>query len=133
MTIQLSTTVRNALLDSIESAVGTSAILKIWTGSLPVSPASSDSGMQLAEISLGSDWMNAASGGTKTKNGTWTDSSADNTGTAVHFRIYASDGVTCHMQGTVGVSSADLLVDSISFTAGQSFSVAGFTLTAPNP
>jgi hypothetical protein len=78
--------------------------------------------------------MAAASGGTKAKSGTWEDTSADNTGTAAHFRIYASDGTTCGAQGTVTVTGGggDMTVDSVSFTAGQAFSVTGFTLTAGN-
>jgi hypothetical protein len=76
--------------------------------------------------------MAAASGGTKDKSGTWTDSSADATGTAGHFRLYASDGTTCHAQGTVGTSGADMIVDNTSFATGQSFTVTTFTLTAGN-
>ena len=83
-------------------------------------------------ITLASDWAAAASGGTKAFSGLpVTDSSADNTGTAAHFRLYASDGTTCHMQGTVGTSASDLIVDSVSFTSGQAFNVTAWTLTAP--
>lgn len=78
--------------------------------------------------------MAAASGGTKAKNGTWEDTSADNTGTAAHFRIYASDGTTCHAQGTVTATGGggDMTCDNVSFAAGQAFSITGFTLTAGN-
>jgi len=78
--------------------------------------------------------MAAASGGTKALAGSWTDASADATGTAGHFRIYASDGVTCHAQGTVTLAGGggDMICDSLSFTAGQSFTVTSFTLTAGN-
>jgi hypothetical protein len=132
MTIQLSTSVRNALLDAIEVAVGTAAVLKIFTGSAPANPAAADSGTVLATLSLPSDWMSASSSGVKSKNGTWQDSSADNSGTAGHFRLYASDGTTCHLQGSVGTSSADMILDSVAFTSGQSFTVTAFQLTAPN-
>ncbi len=78
--------------------------------------------------------MADASGGSKAKSGTWTDSSADATGTAGHFRIYDSGGTTCHIQGTVTATGGggDMTVDSTSFTAGQSFTVNTFTLTAAN-
>jgi len=132
MTIQLSTAARNALLDAIETAVGTSAVLKIFTGSAPANPAAADSGTVLATLSLPSDWMAAASSGVKAKSGTWQDTSADNSGTAGHFRLYASDGTTCHLQGSVGTSGADMILDSVSFTSGQSFTVTAFQLTAPN-
>ena len=76
--------------------------------------------------------MAAASSGSKAKSGTWQDTSADATGTAAHFRIYDSGGTVCGLQGTVGVGSGDLQVDSTSFTSGQSFSITGFTITDGN-
>jgi len=134
LTLQLSTTVRNARLDAIETAIGTSAILRIRTGAVPASCATADSGTVLASCTLPSDWLAAASGGSKAKAGTWEDNSADNTGTAGHFRIYDSGGSTCHMQGTVTLTAGggDMTVDNTSFVAGQAFTVTGFTLTDGN-
>lgn len=134
MTLQYSEAVRNARLDVVESTISTAARLKIWTGSPPADCATADSGTLLADLTLPSDWMAAASGGTKAKSGTWEDTSADGTGTAGHFRIYESTATTCHMQGTVTVTSGggDMEVDNTSFNAGQSFSVTTFTLTAGN-
>lgn len=135
MTLQLSTTVRDAILNVIESTISTSPILRIRTGSVPATPATADSGTVLAELTLPSDWMAAASGGTKALSGTWQDASANATGTAGHFRIYDSSGTTCHMQGTVTATGGggDMTVDNTSFASGQSFTVTSFTLTAPNP
>ncbi len=132
MALQYSTTVNNARLDAIETAIGTSAILRIRTGSVPANCAAADTGTVLATINLPSDWMAAASSGTKAKSGTWQDASADATGTAAHWRIYDSGGTVCHMQGTYGTSGADMIGDSTSFTAGQSFTVNTFTITAAN-
>lgn len=134
MALQYSVAVRNAKLDAVETTIGTSAVLKIRTGSAPATCATADSGTVLASLTLPSDWMNAASSGSKTKNGTWEDTSADNTGTAEHFRLYASDGTTCHAQGTVTVTGGggDMTVDSVSFTSGQAFSITTFTLSAGN-
>lgn len=132
MSLQYSITVRNAKLDAVETAIGTSAVLKIRTGSVPATCATADAGTVLATLSLPSDWMAAASSGSKAMSGTWQDSSADATGTAAHFRIYASDGTTCHMQGTVGTSGTDMIVDNTSFASGQAFSVTSFTITAAN-
>lgn len=88
----------------------------------------------LASLTLPSDWMAAASSGSKAKSGTWEDTSADSAGTAAHYRLYASDGTTCHAQGTVTATGGggDMTVDNTSFAAGQSFTVTSFTLTAPN-
>lgn len=132
MALQYSVTVRNAKLDAVETAIGASAVLKIRSGTAPANCAAADAGTVLATINLPSDWMDAATGGTKSKAGTWTDASADATGTAGHFRLYASDGTTCHAQGSVGTSGTDMIVDNTSFAAGQSFTVTAFTLTAGN-
>jgi hypothetical protein len=48
--------------------------------------------------------MSPASGGLKSLLGTWSDPSADASGAPGHYRLYASDGVTCHLQGTCGVA-----------------------------
>ena len=134
MALQYSVTVRNAQLDAFETAIGTSAVLKIRTGLVPASCATADSGTVLATCSLPSDWMAAASSGSKAKSGTWEDTSADATGTAQHWRLYASDGTTCHAQGTVTVTSGggDMTVDNTSFASGQAFTVTSFTITAAN-
>jgi len=134
MAIQFSVGVRNARLDAIETTIGTSAVLKIRTGAAPANVATADSGTVLATLTLPSDWMAAASSGSKAKSGTWEDTSADATGTAGHFRVYASDGTTAHIQGTVTATSGggDMEVDNTSFASGQAFTVTGFTLTDGN-
>ena len=113
MSLQLSVTVRNARLDAIETAVGTSAVLKVWSGSVPANCAAADSGTLIASLSLPSDWLAAASSGSKAKSGTWQDLSCDNS-------------------GTCGTSGTDMIVDTASPTAGQSFTVSSFSLTDGN-
>ena len=134
MTLQISVAVRNAMLDTIESTIGTSAVLKIKTGAQPANCAAEDTGTVLATLTLPSDWMAAANAGSKALNGTWQDTSADATGTAAHFRVYASDGTTCHMQGSVTATGAggDMTLDNTSVAAGQSITISSFTLTAGN-
>jgi hypothetical protein len=135
MALQFSVAVRNARLDAVETAIGVSAVLKIRSGAAPANCAAADAGTVLATIALASDWMAAASAGAKAMSGLpVSDSSADNTGTAAHFRIYASDGTTCHMQGTITATGGggDLTLDNVSLAQGQSFSLTAFTLTDGN-
>lgn len=134
MAIKLSVAVRNARLDAIETAIGTAAILKIRSGAAPANISDADSGTVLATINLPSDYMAAASGGSKAKSGTWQDASADNAGTAAHWRLYASDGVTQHSQGSVTATGGggDMEVDNVVLAAGQTFTVTTFTLTDGN-
>ena len=132
--LQFSVAVRNARLDAIETAIGASAVVKIFTGPQPANCATANSGTVLATLSLPSDWMANASSGAKAKSGTWQDLSADNTGTAGYFRIYESTGITCHAQGDITATGGGgkMTVDNTSFATGQSFTITGFTLTDGN-
>lgn len=130
MALQFSGTYRDALLDQFESTVGTSAKLYIRTGAQPANCAAADSGTLIATLSLPSDWMAAASSGSKAKNGTWSGT-ASAAGTAAHFRIKDSGGTTCHMQGSVGQGSGDLSLDNTSIANGQTITISTFTLSAP--
>lgn len=136
MALQLSVAVRNARLDAIETTIGTDAVLKIYdlTAGAPANCAAAITGTVLATLSLPTDWMNAAASGEKTLKGTWSDSSADDTGTADFFRLFATDGTTCGAQGTVTLTAGggDMTVDNTSFVAGQTFTVTTFTLTDGN-
>lgn len=134
MALQKGTTLRNAQLDQIETTIGTAPILKIRTGAQPANCGTADAGTVLATLTLPSDWMAAASSGSKAKSGTWEDASADASGTAAHFRIYDSGGSTCHLQGSVTATGGggDMTVDNTSFASAQDFLVTGFTITAGN-
>lgn len=132
MAFQFSVAARNAALDALETAIGVSAVLKIRSGAAPATVATADSGTVLATMTLPSDWLAAASSGAKALAGSWTDASADATGTAAHFRIYASDGTTAHIQGTVTLTAGggDMTLDSVSITAAQAVTITSFTITA---
>ena len=134
MAVQLSIAVRNARLDAIETTIGTSAVLKIRTGAQPATCATADSGTVLATLNLPTDWMAAASSGSKSLSGTWQDLTADATGTAAHFRLYASDGTTCGLQGSVTATGGggDMTLDNTSIASGQAVSITSFTLTDAN-
>lgn len=127
--IQLSVQIRNARSDVTESTIGPGAILKIRTGTPPSSVAAADTGTVLVTISLPADWMNPASGGTKSKAGTWENLSADASGVAGHYRIYESDGVTPHLQGDITTTGGggSMTVADTTVTAGQEVRVTSYT------
>jgi hypothetical protein len=130
MAFQFSTAARNAWLDAIETAIGTTPVLEIRSGAVPANCAAADSGTLLASMTLPSDWSAAASGGSKALLGTWQDLSADATGTAGHFRI--KQGGTCHIQGSITMTGGggDMTLDNTSIATGQGITATGFTLTA---
>lgn len=134
MAVQLSVAVRNARLDAIETNIGTSAVLKIRSGAAPATCATADSGTVLATLNLPTDWMAAASSGSKALSGTWQDLTADATGTAGHFRIYDSGGTVCGIQGTITATAGggDMTLDNTSIASGQQVTVTTFTLTDAN-
>lgn len=134
MAVQLSTAVRNARLDAIETTTGASAILRIRTGAQPANCAAARTGTVLATLNLPADYFSAASGGVKSLLGTWTDAAADAAGTAGHFEFMDSAGSTCHIQGSVTATGGggDMTVDNVVFAAGQTFNVTTFTLTDAN-
>jgi hypothetical protein len=131
MALQYSTSLRNNQVDQIESTIGGAPKLRILTGSPPSNCASTQAGTLLVEITLPTDWLSAASGGAVSKNGTWSNT-ASATGTAGYFRIVDSSGTTCHMQGTVGTSSTDMIIDNTSINSGQTVTVTTFSITAGN-
>jgi hypothetical protein len=131
MAIQLAVLTRNARLDAIETEVGTTPVLKLFTGGQPANCAAANTGTELWSETCPSDWMAAASSGAKALSGTWQAAAID-TGTAAHFRLYASDGTTCKMQGSVGIGTGDLQLDNTSLASGQSVTITAFTLTDGN-
>ena len=134
MTIQLSTRVRNAKLDAMETTIGTAPLLRIYSGSMPATPATAPSGTLLAEMTLPSDWMAAAAAGAKAMAGTWQDGSANAAGTAGYYRIYDSPGTNCDLQGTVTATGGggDLTLNNVVLAAGQQVSVTSYTWTDNN-
>lgn len=134
MTLQFSAAVRNAQADAIETAIGPNAILKLLSGAVPANVAAADSGTVLATMALPADWMANASGGLKALLGTWQDSAADAPGTATHFRIYASDGTTAHIQGTVTATGGggDITLDNPVLAVGQQVTITAFNITEGN-
>lgn len=138
MTMQYSTKVRNAGLDSREVEIGASPICRLLSGSPPANCGTADSGTLLAEGTLPADWMQAASAAAKVKSATaWTLTGVVPTsGTAGYFRVYrAGSPSECDIQGTVTItgSGGDMTVDNTSIANGQVVTVTTFTLTAGNP
>lgn len=60
--------------------------------------------------------------------GTGTAGAAGGT-TATWFRLWKTDGTTPVMDGTVGISGADLNLNNTSIATGQTVSVSAFTDT----
>jgi hypothetical protein len=132
--IQLSVAVRDARLDAIETVVGVSPLLRMWSGPMPANCAAAATGSKLVEQALASDWAANAAAGNKSFNNTPIACTGLVIGTAGYFRLVDATGVTCHMQGTITVTGGggDMTLDNISIGVGQAVNVTSFTMTDGN-
>lgn len=126
--IQYGTAVNNARLDAIESSIGTAPTANLYTGALPANCAAAATGTLIATGTLPSDWMAAASAGSKAKAGTWTVTGNANAGAganAGYFRIVGGTPATQCIQGAV---SAQVQLTTNNTTAANS-NVLNFAAT----
>ena len=134
MTLGINTTTRNAMLDSITSRAGSSALLRIYDGSRPSTGGTATT--LLAQLTCGATFAAGASGGVLTLSSISSATSAAATGTATWFRIVQSNGTTHVLDGsvsTVAAGTGDLQLDSTSIVLGGTVAVSSATITAGNP
>ena len=124
MAVTYSTAAKTARMDAvitqIDAGAGTSTIEIGTTGMASV----------LAVFDLPNP-CGTASGGVLTfdMDPDLTDSSADNSGTAAEARIKDGDGTVVISGLTVGTSGADIILDSVSITTGQTVTLTTGTIT----
>jgi hypothetical protein len=129
MTVSVSTTVANGMLDAITTAWGATPKLRAYSGTPPANAAAALSGNTLlAEVT---PTPAAASGGSKDMLGGAKSTTGAATGTATFYRAYNSGGTTCHEQGTLATSGGDLTIDNTSITSGQTVNFNTWTKTVP--
>ena len=115
------------------TALLNSGYLKIFTGSQPALNGAV-SGTLLVTLTLSATAFasSSASAGTVTATAnSITSGTAVATGTAGYFALLKTDGTTVVATGTVGTSSADLILSSTSIGSGATVSCSGFTITQP--
>lgn len=132
--IKLSTRVRNAMLDAIETTIGTSAHIQIWSGSAPADCASTATGTKLADFGLAPDWASAAASGSKAFT-TISSTTGLAAGAAGYYRLVDSTNpsTSCDEQGTVTATGGggDMTIDNTSIASGQTVNITGWTWTQP--
>ena len=121
MSVTYTTAVKNARLNAVTTAIGATGVLEIGTTGMATI---------LATIPLANPAAPAASGGVLSFTMPQSDASADNTGTAAAARIRTASGGTDIVTGlTVGLSAADVILDSLSITAGQTVTINSVSIT----
>lgn len=136
MTIHAKSTVRNAMLDTLDDAAngGSSfAVIEIRTGTQPANADAADAGTVLATFTCTDPAFKAASGGSIELN-TDTDltATAGNSGTATHARMKDSSGAVI-LDGSVGLSGsgAEFIITSTSIVSGQTVTLTSGTVSLP--
>lgn len=125
----------DAMVDSIDG--GTTPVINIYDGSVPAdADASIGASTLLAQLTMdGTAAFGGAAddtpGAIATAASIGDDASANATGTASYFRVLTQDGGTVRFQGTVGTSSADLILNTVSITIGSTVSISAFTILLP--
>lgn len=133
MTTRLAATTRNARLDALITALGGGAQIRIFTTPRPANVAAAETGTLLAELTGGTPFAPAASGGAATANAVTQDASANATGTAAWARLRTSGGTAImdiDVSATGGGSELELVTTSI--VTGQPVQISSFVLTEGN-
>ncbi len=126
MAFQYGVVLRNNQVSQIQTSVGGSGTLKIFSGAEPANCAAADPAGLLATIVLPASFL-TSTGGVTTIAGSWSVA-ASATGTAATFRMYDGSSV-CHVQGN---TTTDLVLNNTSITSGQTVTVTQFSVTAGN-
>ena len=129
--LQYSNGTRDAQQQGLITYAGSNAIIKLYNGTQPAN-ANTAISTQTMLVSL------TISGAFGTdSNGTLTFSTVNNgtaaaTGTATFFRIFKSDGTTVIMDGSVGTSSADLVLNTTAIATNDTVAITSGTIVRGN-
>jgi hypothetical protein len=114
---------------TINTRAGTSAVIRIYSGSQPADADTAASGTLLATLT-----GNAGGFGTTSSEGVLTASAVTSanavaTGTAGWFRVLASDGTTVVFDGGCATSGEVMTMPSTSITSGQPVQITSIVIT----
>lgn len=122
---------RDAQQNGLITYAGSGAIINIYDGTQP-SNANTAVTTQVKLVALTiTGTFGTDSSGTITLS-TVTNGVAVATGTASWFRITKSDGTTVVMDGSVGTSSADMILNNTSIATTQTVSISAGTIIRAN-
>jgi xanthine/uracil/vitamin C permease (AzgA family) len=133
MALTIAAAQKKSALDNIYDNLNT-GFLRIYSGTRPTNPDTALSGNTLlASLTFGATAFAAATGTTtvtKTANAIGSDTNAPATGTASFFRAFKSDGTTAVLDGTVGTSGTDAIINSTSIVAATTVACTSLVITA---
>ncbi len=104
--------------------------LEFFTGSAPAATGTADSGAKLATCTFGSPAVGSPSNGVVTFNAIGSDSDCDATGTANYWRAKDAEANVI-AQGSVGISGADINLDTLLIVQHGALAMDSLTWTQP--
>lgn len=133
MAVRLTNDTRNklatALRDDIDAGAGP-GVIEIRTGPQPADVDDADSGTLLATLTCSDPSAPVPVDGVLTLSAITSDTNADASGTAGHFRVKDSSGNVV-ADGTCGQGSGDLSFDNNVIVAGGTVATSSFVITVP--
>lgn len=122
---------RDAQQNGLITYAGSGAIIHIYAGTQPANANTAISTQTLLVALNVSGSFGTDSNGTITMSSV-TSATATGTGTASFFRITKSDNSTVVMDGSVGTSGTDMILDNTSIATGQTVSITSGTIIRAN-
>jgi hypothetical protein len=126
MAFQEGILLRNQKLNAVNTNLGATATLKVFSGAEAGNCAAADPAGVLATITLPASPFGTASAGAIALAGSWSVA-ASGTGTAASWRIYDSSA-NCAFQG----NTTDMTFNNTNIATGQTVTVTSFGITAGN-
>lgn len=138
LNFKLSTAARNAacnaIVDLVDGGAGAGR-LEIRVGSPPTNCSDASSGLLLGTLTFSATAFGAAATGVATAAAITSDTSADNSGDAGYFRVFAGGAAdtACLFQGTAGeaADTPNMTFDEKTIVAGGTIACSSFTVTVP--
>lgn len=121
------------LTESIDA--GTAAVIEIYDGSAPADADAAESNNMLARLTCAATAFSGLSDATGKARATFdtitSDTDADLTGTATHFRIKTQAGGSVICQGSVGTTGCDLNLNTVSITQHSTVAITSAYVDLP--
>lgn len=128
MAFDFNTATLGDFLASLSTSFPVSSVISVRTGS-PPGQANAATGTVLVTFTLGASPWAAVSSAARSLASVPLTNTASGTGTAGYFRLVSAD-TTRIMEGTVGTSGTDAIIDNASITSGQTVNLTAFTVNA---
>lgn len=129
--LRLAITAANTALDAL-TALLASGFIRIYDGARPANPQTTPAGVLLAELTLGSPAYAGASSGVAALNAVGDDTDANaTTATGATFARLLTSGAEAVLDLEVGVTGADVNLNSLMIQIHAKVSITSGSLTLP--